>query len=162
MKSLVIYSSRSGNTGRLAQAVYDSLPGEKGIVSISDLSGQDANCDLIILGFPIMAGRVEPRAKKYLSAFNCKTKLFLFVTHGSLKASELVANVLAQALDLLGNVDLAGTFTCQGEVDPKVIDKLRRGSRPPAWLDEAAHAKTHPNDKDIEELTELIQKTVVF
>ncbi|PIE61248.1 MAG: flavodoxin family protein [Desulfobacterales bacterium] len=162
MKSLIIYSSRSGNTGKLARAVYSSFPGEKEIVSISDLAGQDANCDLIVLGFPVMAGRVEPRAKKYLSAFNCKARLFLFITHGSLKESELVAKVLAQALELLGKVDLVGTFTCQGEVDPKVIDKLKRGSKPPAWLDEAAHAKGHPGDKDIAELTDRLKKIVAL
>lgn len=32
MKSLVLWSSRTGNTKAVAQAIYDTLPGEKDIV----------------------------------------------------------------------------------------------------------------------------------
>ncbi len=66
MKSLVIYSSRTGNTKALAQVVYDALRGEKELVSINAVSQLNAGYDLIAVGFPVMAGKVEPRAKKLL------------------------------------------------------------------------------------------------
>ena len=36
MKSLIVYSSQSGNTKKLAQAVYESLTGEKEMVAVAE------------------------------------------------------------------------------------------------------------------------------
>ncbi|PIE70322.1 MAG: flavodoxin family protein [Deltaproteobacteria bacterium] len=159
MKALVIYSSRTGNTKALAQVVYDALRGEKELVSINAVSQLNAGYDLIAVGFPVMAGKVEPRAKKLLTEFNKKaqkTKLFLFVTHGSLRNTALVNNVMEQAFQLVKGAEIAGAFTCQGEVNPKIIYKLSKSSRPPRWIDAAKYAKGHPTAEDAEELTEMI------
>ncbi len=158
MKSLVLYSSRTGNTQKLAQTVYDVLPDEKQLVSITELASLAEDYDFIAAGFSIMGGRVEPRAKKFLQAFDKKANLFLFLTHGSLRQSQLVKDVRAQALALVPNANVVGTFSCQGEADPKVIHKLQKGTRPPAWLDEAKYAEGHPNTEDLEELASAVKK----
>ena len=36
MKSLIVYSSQSGNTQKLAQAVYDSLTGPKEMYAVGE------------------------------------------------------------------------------------------------------------------------------
>lgn len=156
MKSLVIYSSRSGNTKKLAQAVHNALSGEKELVPITEVPSLDADYDFIALGFPVMAGKVEPRAKKFLSRFDKNAKLFLFMTHGSLKGSKLVRNVMKQALDCVKDAEVTGVFTCQGEVDARVVNKLKRGSKPLPWLEEATMAKGHPDAADINALVEMI------
>jgi flavodoxin len=158
MKSAVIYSTRSGNTEKLAQTIYDALNGKKEIFSIQEVAPLDDDYDLVFVGFPVMAGRVEPRAARFLSGFDKKTKIFLFATHGSFRESELVKNVMAQAVSLIKTVKVTGIFTCQGEVVPKVLKKLRMSNRPPAWLDEGDLAKGHPDEEDIEALTTLIRK----
>ncbi|PIE60707.1 MAG: flavodoxin family protein [Desulfobulbus propionicus] len=155
MKSLIIYSSRSGNTKKLAQALNDRYGTKKSLISITDLPPMDGHYDWVAVGFPVMAGRVEPRAARFLSAFDCTTrKLFLFITHGSFRDAELVKNVVKQAVSLVKNAEVSAVFTCQGEVDPRVLYKLKKGSAPPAWLDEADHAVGHPDSGDIEELIE--------
>ncbi len=156
MKSLVLYSSRSGNTKKLAQTVYETLGGEKKLASITDIVSLDSY-DFIAIGFSIMGGRIEPRAKKFLQTFNNNADLFLFLTHGSLRQSQLVTDVKTQAVQLVKNANVIGTFTCQGEVAPGVLHKLQKGTTPPAWLDEAEYAKGHPTSQDMEELAEKIK-----
>ena len=44
MKSLVVYSSQTGNTRKLADAVFEALPGEKALYPVDgapDPSGYD-------------------------------------------------------------------------------------------------------------------------
>jgi flavodoxin len=41
MKSLVVYSSQTGNTRQLAQASYDSLTGQKEVHKIEDAPAPD-------------------------------------------------------------------------------------------------------------------------
>lgn len=159
MKSIIIYSSRTGNTKKLAHAIYDSIEGQREIFPITDVPELEKKYDLIAVGFSIMAGRIEPRAKKFLSKFNNKSPLFLFFTHGSLRESQLVADVKKQALDLVEKAQINGVFTCQGEVKQEVINKLKKGSKPLPWIVEAPKAKGHPDTNDIEELKEKIKRT---
>ncbi len=51
MKSLIIYSSRSGNTKRLAEFAYNALKGEKKLVSITELPLEKYDYDLVAVGF---------------------------------------------------------------------------------------------------------------
>ncbi len=157
MQSLVIYSTRTGNTKYLAEAVYDTLGGEKTLVPIAELPQLLDSYELIAVGFSIMAARIEPRAAKFLSSYDAKAKLFLFATHGSATGSALVKNVMEQAAGLVQRSELVGSFTCRGEVNPRVLYKLRKSSQPPPWLDEADESVGHPNEQDIQELSTVIR-----
>ncbi len=156
MKSLVVYSSRSGNTKKLAEFAYNALKGEKKLVSITEVPLEKYDYDLVAVGFPIMAARVEPRAARFLADFNEKTRLVLFMTHGSEKESQLVEGVMAQASALVKNTEIVGRYSCQGEVDPKVLYKLGKSFRPFPWLKEAEDAKGHPDISDMEALAMLL------
>ncbi|PIE72850.1 MAG: flavodoxin family protein [Deltaproteobacteria bacterium] len=161
MKSLLVYSSRSGNTQKLAKAVYNELKGEKRLVPITELPLDNYDYDLVALGFPIMAGRVEPRAARFLAGFEQKTRLVLFMTHGSRKDSRLVQDVMAQATALVKNAEIVGRYSCQGEVEQKVLGKLAKSSHPFPWLKDAGDAKGHPDCADIKALVRLITSFVV-
>ncbi len=156
MKSLVVYSSRSGNTKKLAEYAYNALKGEKKLVSITELPLEKYDYDLVAVGFPIMGARVEPRAARFLAGFNEKTKLVLFMTHGSKKESQLAKDVMAQASALVKNAEIFGRYSCQGEVDPKILYKLGKSIRSFPWLKEAEEAKGHPDTGDMEALAVLI------
>ncbi len=158
MKTLIIHAGRSGNTKKMAEAVYNALSGRKKLVSVTELPLQDYNYDLVILGFPIMAGRVEPRAARFLADFRKRTKLLLFMTHGSRRDSALVASVMKQAEGLVSGPELVGRYSSRGEVDSKVLYKLGKSSKPPEWLKEADGAKGHPDTDDIEGLIALVKK----
>jgi hypothetical protein len=52
VKSLIIYSSRTENTRKLAQSIYDTLSGAKELVSIENVPSPDADYNLVAVGFP--------------------------------------------------------------------------------------------------------------
>ncbi len=161
MKSLLVYSSRSGNTEKLAKAAYKRLKGAKKLVCITELPLQEYEYDLVAVGFPIMAGRVEPRAARFLAGFAENTRLVLFMTHGSQRQSALVKKVMDQAKGLVKNAAIVGCYSCPGEVDPRILYKLGKSSRPPEWLKEAENAKGHPDARDVEALVALLNKNLV-
>jgi flavodoxin len=65
MKTLVVYSSQSGNTKKLADAVYESIADEKEILSVEEAPAPE-NYDFIVLGFWLKAGKPDPKAQEYL------------------------------------------------------------------------------------------------
>ncbi len=78
MKSLVVYSNRTGNTHKLAEVVYDTLSEEKEIYPISAAPNPD-QYDFIAVGFWLMAGRPDAKTLEYLPGIK-KKPLFLFAT----------------------------------------------------------------------------------
>jgi flavorubredoxin len=61
MKALVTYFSESGNTEKLAQAIYEGVNASaKEIASISEASANEA--DVIFVGFPVHASSVPTNA----------------------------------------------------------------------------------------------------
>ena len=50
MKTLVLWSSRTGNTKAVAQAIYDALPGDKDMIE-EGREKDTARYDLIFVGF---------------------------------------------------------------------------------------------------------------
>ena len=65
MKSLVVYSTQTGNTKALAYAVYESLPDDKEISFVGD-APDPGEYDFVAVGFWLMAGKPDPKAAEYL------------------------------------------------------------------------------------------------
>jgi len=81
MKSLVVYSSQSGNTRKLAEAVLDALSGEKALYPI-DEAPDPSGYGFIAVGFWLMGGKPDPKSSEYLGKIG-KNELFIFATHTS-------------------------------------------------------------------------------
>ncbi len=76
-------------------------------------------------------------------------------THGAAPDSEHAKRGMERAKDLLEGCDIIGTFNCQGEVSPKIMEKAASKPTPPEWFKDAPLSKGHPDDNDI---SNLIQK----
>jgi len=150
MKSLVVYSSQTGNTHKLAEAVFEMLPGDKAIYPV-DEAPDPAGYDFINLGFWFMGGKPDPKSSEYLGKIG-KKPLFLFATHGAGAGSDHAINGMELAKSLAPESDIRGTYSCQGELNPKVLKKASQKPEPPVWLADAPDADGHPNDADIEAL----------
>jgi flavodoxin len=148
MKSLIVYSSQSGNTQKLAQAVYESLPAAKEMYAVADAPDPEGY-DFIALGFWFQAGRPDPKSAEYLGRIG-KKPLFLFATHGASADSDHALEGMKHAGSLAPEADLIGSFNCQGEVNPKVVEKAKSKPVPPVWIDDAPNASGHPDGADIE------------
>ena len=150
MKSLVVYSSQTGNTRKLAKAVLEALPYEKAIYPV-DEAPDPSDYGFIAVGFWFMGGKPDPKSSKYLGKIG-KKPLFLFATHGAGAGSDHAIHGMELAKSLAFESDIQGTYSCQGEVNPKVLEKASKKPEPPEWLADAPDANGHPNDADIEAL----------
>jgi len=155
MKSLVIYSTQSDNTKKLAYALYDSLPGEKEISFVGGAPDPD-DYDFVAVGFWLMAGKPDPKAAEYLEKIKAEQTIFLFATHGAAKGSDHAQQGMQHARELVSGAAVIGTYSCQGEVNPKVLAKVKAKPQKPVWLDDTATAVGHPDESDFAELKSII------
>jgi len=154
MNSLIVYSSQTENTQKLAEVIYDTLDGEKEIFHVDQAPSLE-EYDHIYIGFWFQAGKPDPKTLGFLEQVK-DSKVFLFATHGAAKGSNHVKNAINSAMDLLKNTDITGVFTCQGEVNPKVLEKVKQKSEPPVWIGDADDAVGHPNEEDCLALKKII------
>jgi len=159
MKSLVVYSSQTGNTKKLAEAVYETLSGEKEIYHITD-APDPGNYDFIAVGFWLQAGKPDPKTSEYLPKIDGR-RLFLFATHGAASGSDHTKKAMVHAKNLASSADISGTYSCQGEVNPKVLEKVSAKPEPPVWLKDSPAAAGHPDDGDIEKLKKALQLLLI-
>ena len=111
MKSLIVYSSQSGNTKKLAQAVYESLTGSKEMYAVTE-APDPAGYDLVALGFWLQAGKPDPKSVEYIGKVG-KKPLFLFATHGAVAGSDHALKAMDHAKSLAPEADILGTYSCQ-------------------------------------------------
>ena len=154
MKSLVVYSSQTGNTRKLAEAAFGALPGEKEIFPV-DEAPDPSEYDLIAVGFWFMQGKPDPKSTEYLAKVG-KESLFLFATHAAGAGSVHAIHGMEVAKSLAPESDILGTYSCQGEASPKILEKASKKPQPPVWLADAQKASGHPNFADIEVLSHQI------
>jgi flavodoxin len=64
MKVLVAYMSWTGNTQKVAEAIYDAIPQPKEIKRVEDVTSLEGY-DLAFLGFPIHNLGPDERAKTF-------------------------------------------------------------------------------------------------
>ncbi len=155
MKSLIVYSSQTENTKKLADTIYESLEGEKDIFPVEEAPSTEGY-DLTAVGFWLKAGKSDPKTSEYLAKVEKGTRLFLFATHGAAKGSDHVKNAVDHAIGLTNEADIAAVFTCQGEVNPKILEKVKQKPEPPVWIADADNAAGHPNEDDLSALKQMI------
>jgi flavodoxin len=151
MKSLVLYASQSGNTKKLADVVYEVLPGDKEIFSIDETPDSLVDFDFIAIGFWFQGGKPDSKTSGFLPKLGNK-KIFLFATHGTAKGSTHAQQGMAAAKELAVDAEVTGTFSCQGEVNPKVLEAASAKPETPPWLADGPGAKGHPDQNDLDEL----------
>jgi flavodoxin len=155
MKILIIYSSQTGNTKKLAEELNNLLGGEKTFCHISQ-APEPAGYDLVALGFWLMAGKPDITSSEYLEKIT-GVRLFLFATHGAAAGSQHALNAMAHARSLAPSAQIVGTFDCAGEVDGAFLEKAQKKDPPPPWIADAPQAVGHPNATDIHRLADTVK-----
>ena len=100
MNIQVIYASRTGCTKKLAQAIYQGLPGEN--KSIHDLSQgiPPITGDIILMGYWGVGGGPDPETKAFLASVKDKA-VGIFCTLGYYADSAHGRQTLETGLDLV-------------------------------------------------------------
>lgn len=149
-KILVTYYSLTGNTKRVAEAIYESLPEPKVIQPIREVDDM-AGYDLIFVGFPVHSHSLPPQVERFLKRIPARKRIALFSTHGSLTGSRLSREAIEHAAVTASQTKVVATFSCRGKVSSQALEALRRSPEHEAWADMAASASRHPNAQDLEE-----------
>lgn len=155
MKSIVIYSSLTGNTKQVAETIARVLPVDTPCVSMSKLPSDMASYELVFAGFWVDKGTANKEARDVLGTLH-NPYIALFATAGVPPQMEHAKQSLINAAACLPEgVVPVDTFICQGKVDPKVIEMMYKmfpkgHSHGQSADRDARHkqAAVHPNEDD--------------
>ncbi len=157
MKTLIVYSSKTGNTRKLAQAIHLELPCAD--LSRVEMAPNPCNYDLILLGFWVENGTADENMQLYMKRLSGQ-KVALFATLGAYPDSKHAAESLDATAKLIPDCEIIGHFICQGAIDPELIEWMEAlpkdhgygptESRKKLWKDAAGH----PDETDLKNATE--------
>ncbi len=151
IRALVTYYSESGNTQRVAEAIYDGIvEAKKDILPLNEAENT-TEYDMVFCGFPVHAHSVPAKAAAWIQNLPEKTKIAFFATHGSLRGGELAITAFHHALGLATKLTVLGTFGCRGNVKSSIIEGLMKKAEHRAWAQEAQGAAGHPDPGDLDD-----------
>jgi len=137
MKVLVAYVSRTGNTKKVAEAIFRAIQVEKEIKELEALDGLEGY-DLCFVGFPVEAyGPAQP-AKVFLEKHAAGKDIALFITHAAPEDGELLPQWLEACRASAVGANIVGLFNCQGELSEEIAEFMK-SSGDPQWAAWAEH-----------------------
>jgi flavodoxin len=159
MKVLIVYSSKTGNTEKVAQAIHQVMPENSVLASLPSAPPPDG-FDFIGLGFWVDKGTADAQALEYIKKINGK-KIGLFMTLGAYPDSEHAKKCMAAVKAMLepGNTVIR-EFICQGKIDPALSKMFENfpANHPHAMTPERrnlhAEAEQHPDAEDLRRAAE--------
>jgi flavodoxin len=151
MNILVAYYSETGNTRKVADAIFAALRHTRKKMLVIDQAEESGEYDLIFCGFPVQHHSVPGHVVRFLREIPHGKKIALFATHGSLPDGEKAFSAFYSAFSLLQGQTIIGTFGCRGQVNPQMIDEWMDAPQHQAWAREAQSANGHPNAADLED-----------
>ena len=163
MKVLVTYYSDTGNTEKLARAIYEGIEhAEKDILPLGEAQDKDmSQYDLIFCGFPVQASSVPNKVHPFLKGLPKGSLLALFSTHGSLRGGPLTIEAMHEALGLAKQTVILGTFCCRGKVKHSLLEALEKKPQHKQWVEEAQSAAGHPDEHELEDAKEFARWMVI-
>lgn len=167
MKVLITYSSKTGNTKKLAEGIYDGLLAEnKTILPMSEVNRID-EYDIILAGYWVDRAAPNEESKQFLATIKGK-KVGIFATLGYWADSEHAWKSLTNGEALVSEDNkIIGKFICQGKLDEKIIAMFEKlpADNPHAVTPEKRKryevAKNHPSNVDILSAVELFNERLV-
>ena len=149
-KILVTYLSQTGNTKKIAEAIFEGLEGDKTIKPMDEVQ-EIEDYSLIFIGFPVHSHSVPYKIESFLQKIPQGEKIALFSTHGSLPGGHLAREALEHAAVIASKAKVLGTFSCRGKVSMDTLEILSKSPEHKAWAEMAASSQTHPDEGDLED-----------
>ena len=160
----IIYSSRTGNTRLLAEAIRESLPADLCNHFGTDEAGA-VESEKLYVGFWTDKGTADEAALALLKRLKNK-KIFLFGTAGFGESEAYFQKVLDRVKESIDESNsIIGTYMCQGKMPMAVrerYEKMKQQPNPAPNLDGLIRnfdrALAHPDDHDLEELKQAVRR----
>lgn len=153
MKVLVVYSSKTGNTKKLAEALYSAVQFEKDLISLSD-TPDPTEYEFIAVGFWLQDGQPDLATQEFLPKIGRK-EVILFTTHSAAHNSDHATNALKKAKELAAPARICAVFSCLGQASEEILEQAGKKEPQPSWLADAPAAKGHPDKDDIRQFIHL-------
>ena len=150
LKTLVTYISQTGNTKKVAEAIFEVCEGEKALIPLDESPGSE-DYSLLFVGFPVHSHSIPFRTEDFLKKIPSARKIALFCTHGALTGSHLSREALEYAVTVASKTRVLGTFSCRGKVSAAALEVLSKSPEHTAWAEMAVSARTHPDENDLED-----------
>jgi len=161
MRTLVAYISETGNTKKVARAIYDEVPGEKDFMPICDVPDSSVY-DLIFMGFPVHQFGPDKKAKMRMKQ-HCVPgrKVALFVTHAAPEGEPELQEWLSKFRECASGAELIGFFDCQGQMSApvKLVLRLSRDKKMRDWA-KLDSSKGQPDESRIKKAREFAKEVL--
>lgn len=146
MRVLVAYHSISGNTKKVAEAIFKEIKAEKEMKELREVKNLKGY-DLSFIGFPIHAYGPSNDAKAFLEKKVGGKDIALFITHASPEDEPLVQNWIAASRIAASGAKIVGIFDCQGELAQNVKEMMLGSDDPQlvAWAERSGEALGQPD-----------------
>lgn len=164
MKTLLAYSSKTGNTKKVAEAILKSLPEGTDFFEVTQVKNADIY-DSIVVGFWIDKALPNKEALEFIKTIRNK-KTGYFFTLGAYTNSEHAKECHKNIEKLLtenGNTVLRG-FCCQGKIDPALTQMFMSFPKGhPHYMDEERRkrheqAAKHPDEEDLKKAEDAFKE----
>ncbi len=129
MKTLVTYFSETGNTRKVAEAIFEEIKGKKEIKEISEVESIEGY-DLTFVGFPIQAFAPPKPVKLFLQNKCGGKQLALFMTHAQREDFDELGGWLETCRKAAEGASLVGLFNCQGEILNSILNAMAKNADP--------------------------------
>ena len=151
----VVYNSLTGNTKLLADTIREVLPSD------------NDNNDIVFVGFWTDKGNADSKTIEYLKLLRNK-KVFLFGTCGFGGSQAYFDRILTNVKRKIDSSnEVIGEYMCQGKMPNSVRErylKMKESDNCPpnidALIDNFDMALSHPDEKDLEKLSQIVLQTL--
>ena len=154
MSYAIVYSSRTGNTALLAQAIREALPQEE-CLYFGAPDPKALAAEKVYVGFWTDKGTCDTSIEAFLKTLTHQ-QVFLFGTAGFGGAPAYFTQILDRVQENLGEgVRVFGSYMCQGKMPQAVRDRyeaMEESPRRTAMLENFDRAVTHPDRQDLDRL----------
>lgn len=168
MKSLVVYSSMTGNTKKVAEAIYCALPDSKEICDVKNVPQDLETYDIVFAGFWVDRGMPDNSAKIFLEGLLNKN-VALFATLGAPDDSKHAQGSMKQGRMLLNRSNNhLGDFLCRGKVNEIIVEQMAKkpatdphSAKISSWQAMLEESAKHPNADDLRKAGEFAVNMVL-
>ena len=162
----IMFSSLTGNTKMLANAIGEALPNEN-CDYFGPCKDKEPVSEMLYIGFWTDKGNADQIALELLKSLRNK-RIFLFGTAGFGVDEGYFQKILK---NIRGSIDssntIVGEYMCQGKMPQSVRDRYVKMKEQPdhkpnldMLIENFDHALSHPDEADLEKLREKVRELI--
>ena len=158
----ILFSSLTGNTKKLADAIHETLP-EEGCEYFGAIKTPVPSSELLYIGFWTDKGNADNETLTLLSTLKNR-RIFLFGTAGFGGSDAYFQKILGQVRQSIDPSNtIIGEYMCQGKMPNSVRERYMKMKNSPlpvpnidAMIENFDRAVSHPDEQDLEQLRQVI------